>query len=57
MQPSSTFVKVSVSLPSDLWQWVKNQKTTTGISVPASRVIAASVERLKSLDAKKTARK
>jgi hypothetical protein len=57
MKPNSTFAKVSVSLPAELWEWVKNQQTNNGIPVPASRVIAAAVEYLRKQDAKTRSKK
>jgi Arc/MetJ-type ribon-helix-helix transcriptional regulator len=57
MNKQSAFAKVSVSLPAELWDWVRNQQTTSGISVPASRVIAVAVEYLRKQEAKAKAKK
>jgi Arc/MetJ-type ribon-helix-helix transcriptional regulator len=57
MNKPNTYAKVSVSLPAELWDWVKNQQTASGISVPASRVIAAAVELLRTRDAKRVTRR
>jgi hypothetical protein len=53
MQQKITYVKKSVSLPNELWDYVTS-RTANGAPVPASRVIALAVEKLKAKDAKKT---
>jgi hypothetical protein len=52
MEQKSNFVKMSVSMPEPLWAWVKRQRTNTGSTVPASRVIATAVEFLRKQEAK-----
>lgn len=46
MNGKTECVKISVSLPADLWNYARNQKTNSGITVPVSRVIAFALERM-----------
>jgi hypothetical protein len=37
---------VSISLPSEVWNYVKNRAESGGVKVPLSRVVAHAIEQL-----------
>jgi hypothetical protein len=37
---------VSISLPSEVWDWVKGRAENGGVKVPLSRVVAHAIEQM-----------
>ncbi len=50
---SAKHIKISVSLPIELLQWVEKYAKETGIEIPISRVVAKAVSDLRTKESKK----